>query len=89
MKRVILPQAGEDRERGWDTKTASTQPYLHADTTIKEKGLARVQPRGTLLAFLDSLLPSPAGLGLCRACSEHRPSDQHVHFIVGIIPESA
>ena len=44
---------------------ASTQIYLHADMTIKEKALARVQPRGTqpgrykppdsLLAFLDTL----------------------------------
>jgi site-specific recombinase XerD len=44
---------------------ASTQVYLHADMTIKEKALARVQPRdtppgryrapGTLLAFLDTL----------------------------------
>jgi len=49
---------------------ASTQPYLHADMTIKEKALARVQPRGTkpgryhapdsLLAFLDTLSPPPA-----------------------------
>jgi hypothetical protein len=48
---------------------ASTQAYLHADMTIKEKALARVQPRGTqpgryrapdtLLAFLDTLLPRP------------------------------
>jgi integrase/recombinase XerD len=46
---------------------ASTQIYLHADMTIKEKALARVQPHGTqpgryrapdrLLAFLDTLLP--------------------------------
>ena len=44
---------------------ASTQVYLHADMTIKEKALARVQPHGTppgryrapdtLLAFLDTL----------------------------------
>lgn len=44
---------------------ASTQPYLHADMTIKEQALARVQPRNTspgryrapdaLLAFLDGL----------------------------------
>jgi integrase/recombinase XerD len=43
----------------------STQPYLHADMTINEQALARVQPRGTrpgryrapdtLLAFLDHL----------------------------------
>jgi integrase/recombinase XerD len=43
----------------------STQAYLHADMTIKEKALARVQPRDTkpgryhapdaLLAFLDTL----------------------------------
>jgi site-specific recombinase XerD len=43
----------------------STQAYLHADMTIKEQALARVQPRGTspgryqapdtLLAFLDDL----------------------------------
>jgi integrase/recombinase XerD len=48
---------------------ASTQIYLHADMTIKEKALARVQPRGTqprryrapdrLLAFLDTLRPRP------------------------------
>jgi integrase/recombinase XerD len=47
---------------------ASTQIYLHADMTIKEKALARVQPRGTkpgryrapdsLLAFLDTLQPA-------------------------------
>jgi hypothetical protein len=42
-------------------RPAFTEPYLHADITIKEKALARVQPCGTLLAFLDSLLPSPAG----------------------------
>jgi site-specific recombinase XerD len=56
---------------------SSTQAYLHADMTIKEKALARVQPRGTqpgryrapdtLLAFLDTLSPPPAGPGLCRA----------------------
>jgi integrase/recombinase XerD len=50
---------------------ASTQPYLHADMTIKERALARVQPHGTqpgryrapdtLLAFLDTLLPRPPG----------------------------
>ena len=50
---------------------ASTQAYLHADMTIKEKALARVQPHGTqpgryrapdtLLAFLDTLLPRPPG----------------------------
>jgi site-specific recombinase XerD len=44
---------------------SSTQIYLHADMTIKEKALARVQPRGTkpgryqapdsLLAFLNTL----------------------------------
>lgn len=44
---------------------ASTQPYLHADTTIKEQALARVQPHHTspgqyrapdgLLAFLDGI----------------------------------
>jgi site-specific recombinase XerD len=43
----------------------STQAYLHADMTIKEQALARVQPRGTspgryrapdtLLAYLDNL----------------------------------
>jgi integrase/recombinase XerD len=43
----------------------STQAYLHADMTIKEQALARVQPRGTspgryrapdtLLAFLENL----------------------------------
>ena len=45
--------------------TETTQIYLHADMTIKEQALARVQPRGTspgryrppdtLLAFLDNL----------------------------------
>jgi len=44
---------------------ASTQPYLHADMTIKERALARVQPPGTkpgryrppdtLMAFLSKL----------------------------------
>jgi len=44
---------------------SSTQPYLHADLTIKEQALARVQPPNTspgryrapdsLLAFLDHL----------------------------------
>jgi integrase/recombinase XerD len=44
---------------------ASTQAYLHADMTIKEKALARVQPHDTkpgryhppdsLLAFLGTL----------------------------------
>lgn len=43
----------------------TTQAYLHADMTIKEQALARVQPRGTspgryqapdtLLAYLDNL----------------------------------
>ena len=43
----------------------STTPYLHADMTIKEQALARVQPPDTrpgryrppdaLLAFLDNL----------------------------------
>ena len=43
----------------------TTQVYLHADMTIKEQALARVQPPGTspgryrppdtLLAFLDNL----------------------------------
>jgi integrase/recombinase XerD len=56
---------------------ASTQIYLHADMTIKEKALARVQPPtaqpgryhapDSLLAFLDTLLPPPADPGLCRA----------------------
>ena len=45
--------------------TETTQIYLHADMTIKEQALARVQPPGTspgryrppdtLLAFLDNL----------------------------------
>jgi integrase/recombinase XerD len=45
--------------------TETTQIYLHADMTIKEQALARVQPPGTspgryrppdtLLAFLDTL----------------------------------
>jgi hypothetical protein len=58
---------------------ASTQAYLHADMTIKEKALARVRPHGaapgryrapdSLLAFLDTLLPRPAGPGLCRAAA--------------------
>ncbi len=44
---------------------ASTQPYLHADMTIKEQALARVRPPGTkpgryhppdmLMAFLSNL----------------------------------
>jgi site-specific recombinase XerD len=78
---------------------ASTQIYLHADMTIKEKALARVQPRDTqpgryrapdsLLAFLDTLSPPPPGPGLCRARSQDQPAGQHVHTPVGIIPESA
>jgi site-specific recombinase XerD len=78
---------------------ASTQIYLHADMTIKERALARVQPRDTtpgryrapdsLLAFLDTLSPQPASPGLCRARSKHHVHDQHVHGPVGIIPESA
>jgi site-specific recombinase XerD len=78
---------------------ASTQAYLHADMTIKEKALARVQPRGTqpgryrapdsLLAFLDTLLLPPASHGLCRARSPMQRPGQHVHHPVGIIPESA
>ena len=78
---------------------ASTQAYLHADMTIKEKALARVQPRGTqpgryrapdtLLAFLDTLSPPPAGPGLCRARRHTQRPGQHVHIPVGIIPESA
>ena len=79
--------------------TASTQAYLHADMTIKEKALALVQPRGTqpgryhapdsLLTFLDTLLPPPADPGLCRARSQHQRTGQHVHVPVGIIPQSA
>ena len=67
--------------------------------TIKEKALARVQPRGTqpgryrapdtLLAFLDTLSPPPADPGLCRARSRDHTPDQHVHHTLGIIPESA
>jgi integrase/recombinase XerD len=78
---------------------ASPQIYLHADMTIKEKALARVQPHGTqpgryrapdsLLAFLDTLQPPPASPGLCRARSQHHAHDQHLHGSVGIIPESA
>ena len=78
---------------------ASTQIYLHADMTIKEKALARVQPHGTqpgryrapdsLLTFLDTLLPRPPGPGLCRARSRDHPPDQHAHDTLGIIPESA
>ena len=78
---------------------ASTQPYLHADMTIKEKALARVQPRGTkpgryrasdsLLAFLDTLSPPPASPGLCRVSSRDQHPDQHVHDTLSIIPESA
>jgi integrase/recombinase XerD len=78
---------------------ASTQAYLHADMTIKEKALARVQPRATqpgryhapdsLLAFLATLSPSPATPGLCRAHTRRQHPDQHVHITVGIIPESA
>jgi len=78
---------------------ASTQPYLHADMTIKEKALARVQPHGTkpgryrapdsLLAFLDTLSPPPASPGLCRAHSANQRPDQHDRVPVGIIPESA
>ena len=78
---------------------ASTQIYLHADMTIKEQALARVQPRGTqpgryrapdtLLAFLDTLLSPPAGPGLCRARRRTQRPGQHAHIPVGIIPESA
>jgi integrase/recombinase XerD len=78
---------------------ASTQPYLHADMTIKEQALARVQPHGTkpgryrapdsLLTFLDTLSPPPASPGLCRARSANQRPDQHDRVPVGIIPESA
>src|SRR5262249_45786452 len=78
---------------------ASTQIYLHADMTIKEKALARVQPRGTqpgryrppdtLLAFLDTLFPPPPGPGLCRPRSPNQRPGQHVHAPAGIIPKSA
>jgi len=78
---------------------ASTQIYLHADMTIKEKALARVQPRSTqpgryrpadsLLAFLDTLSPPPASPGLCRVRDHTQRPDQHLHVPVGIIPESA
>jgi integrase/recombinase XerD len=78
---------------------ASTQTYLHADMTIKEKALARVQPRSTqpgryrptdsLLAFLDTLSPPPASPGLCRVRGHAQRPDQHLHVPVGIIPESA
>ncbi len=78
---------------------ASTQIYLHADMTIKEKALARVQPPtaqpgryhapDSLLAFLDTLSPPPADPGLCRARSPMQRPDQHVHDPVGIIRKSA
>jgi integrase/recombinase XerD len=78
---------------------ASTQIYLHADMTIKEKALARVQPPSTqpgryrppdsLLAFLDTLLPPPATPGLCRARGPKQRPGQHLHPPLGIIPESA
>jgi integrase/recombinase XerD len=78
---------------------ASTQPYLHADMTIKEKALARVQPRGTkpgryrppdsLLAFLDTLSPPPPSPGLCRVCGRDQLPDQHLHGPRGIIRQSA
>jgi site-specific recombinase XerD len=78
---------------------ASTQIYLHADMTIKEKALARVQPRDTkpgryrapdsLLAFLDTLSPPPADPGLCRAHTRRQRPGQHLHRQLGIIRESA
>jgi hypothetical protein len=55
-------------------------PPEHADMTIKEQALARVQQPGTpsgryrapdsLLTFLNTLLPRLAGTGLCRAHSQ-------------------
>ena len=58
------------RHRAMDgTRRSRLHPGQHADMTIKEKALARVQPRGTqpgryrapdtLLAFLDTLSPRP------------------------------
>jgi hypothetical protein len=73
---VIVARAAMDlRQAGVDTtvialwlgyaSTRSTNPYLHADLTIKEAALARTaphpaarqryQPTDTLLAFLESL----------------------------------
>ena len=67
----------------------STQMYLHADLTIKERALARTAPASVppgryrpadpLLAFLEGLL-------LCRP--PQRPELAEARF-VGIIPESA
>ena len=84
---------------GWDTKIPPPPRPEHADMTIKEKALARVQSRGTqpgryrapdtLLAFLDTLSPPPADPGLCRARSRDHTPDQHAHHTLGIIPESA
>jgi hypothetical protein len=67
----------------------STQMYLHADLTIKERALARTAPASVppgryrpadpLLAFLEGLL-------LCRP--RQRPELAEAR-LVGIIPESA
>ena len=72
---------------------------VYANMTIKEKALARVQPRGTqpgcygtpdsLLPFLDTLLPLPADPGLSRAHARTQHPDQHLHAPSGIIGESA
>lgn len=74
---------------------ASTQAYLHADMTIKEKALTLVQPRGTQPGRYrapDSLLAFPGTLLPARIMPRPQPApspDQRIHLIVGIIPESA
>jgi integrase/recombinase XerD len=78
---------------------ASTQIYLHADMTIKEKALARVQPRGTqpgryrapdrLLAFLDTLLPRPSAPGYAASAASTSPVTSTFTSPLGIIRQSA
>ena len=48
----------------------STQPYIHADLTLKEKALARTSPPTTKTGRYrppDKLLAFLEGLGLCRS----------------------
>jgi integrase/recombinase XerD len=75
--------------------TETVHIYLHADMTIKERALARTDPRGgklrrytapdTLLTFLKRLRPT----GLCRAPWSRTLTHQHIHPIISITRCSA
>jgi integrase/recombinase XerD len=66
----------------------TTQVYLHADMTIKEQALARVQqpgtspgryrPPDTLLTFLNNLWPPPEPDRLCRPRNSEPLAEQGI-----------